>query len=255
MPKHIEKPQGLAFPALIDEGQSVGVKVFACELEAAQQHRKGVIRLFLLQHVDHAKQLSKTLPLSIDTKMYLPLLGESGVDQTAVLRWVIEHALGSDLPRTAEAFSSASDRARGDLFDSAERVCGLLDEIIILQRRVEEVLGGWRGDKNFGEIAEDIDEQMHWLLRSGFSKQIDVWHLQYYKLWFDGMVQRIERAESQPLMKDLEKMDELLELWTPWYERWLERKSDDNLIALGQLMNHLRTSVFAVSIKAGNAKP
>ncbi len=249
LPKSIEKPQGLAFPALIDEGQSVGVKVFACELEAADHHRKGVIRLFLLQHFDHAKHLSKKLPLSIEGKMYLPLLGESGVDQTAVLRWVVEHALGSDLPRTAEAFTAAADKARGDLFDSAERVCRLLDDIIALQRRVEKLLGGWRGDKNFGEIAEDIDEQMHWLLRAEFSKQIDIWHLQSYKLWFEGMVQRIERAESQPLMKDLEKMDTLLEFWTPWYERWLERKSDHSLIALGQLMNHLRTSVFAASIQ------
>lgn len=249
LPVHIEKPQGFAYPALIDEGQTVGVKVYACVIEAASQHRRGVIRLFLLQHIDQAKHLSKNLPLSIEAKMYLPLLGEGGVDQTAVLRWVIEHAMGENLARTAEDFSKAADRARGELFDSAGKVCRLLDEIVSLQRDVESILVGWRHDKNLAEIAEDIDEQIHWILRSGFSRQINVWQLHSYKIWFEGMLQRIGRATSQALIKDLEKMDLILEFWSPWYERWLERKSDYPLIELGRMMNHLRTSVFTPAIK------
>ena len=248
LPILIEKPQGNAYPALIDEGQTVGVKVFANQRQAEQEHRFGVIRLFLLKHFDQVKYISKTLPLAIDTKMYLPLLGEKGVDQTAIIRWVVEHAIGN-LPRDKQSFVKASDHARGNLHDAAQEVCAILDNIVSLYRQLDNELAQWRDDTHYGEIAEDIDEQMRWLLRAEFGKQTPFATLRHYPLWFKGMLERMERARNQPLVKDLEKMDDLLEYWSPWFNDWSERREEMDLISLGEQLQHWRTQIFAPSLR------
>ncbi len=249
LPEVLEMPQGNAYPALIDEGTSVGVKVYADRLVAQNEHRGGIIRLFLFDHFDHVKYISKSLPLSIETKMYLPLLGEKGVDQTSVVRWSVERAMGRDLPRDADAFAASSGQGRGELHEAASKVCKLLDRVVKAYREVDLKLAGWRNDEHLGEIAEDIDEQMRWLLRKEFSQQVDVWTLEYYPLWFEGMLDRMHRAKSQPLIKDLEKMDAMLDLWQPWHDHWSERRKDLNLIDVGHSLNLLRTASFCPNLK------
>lgn len=249
LPVSFETQQREAYPALIDEGQTVGVKVFADQLVANNEHRNGVIRLFLLQHSDHAKYVVKNLPLSVEAKMYLPVLGEKGVDLSQVLRWSVEHAMGRTLPRDAAAFEQAAEHARGVLHDAAGTVCNYLDKIISQFREVEMLLSGWKNDEHLAEVAEDIDEQMRWLLRAEFAKQSSVADLQNYVVWFSAIIERMQRAKSAPLIKDLEKMDKILELWQPWYDRWLERKNDLALIELGNALNNLRSSYFSPNTK------
>lgn len=249
LPISFESQQREAFPALIDEGQTVGVKVFADKLVANNEHRSGVIRLFLLQYADHAKYVVKNLPLSVEAKMYLPVLGEKGVDLSQVLRWSVECAMGKSLPRDSAMFEKVAENARGVLHDAAGTVCNFLDKIISQFREIEMLLVGWKNDENLAEVAEDIDEQLRWLLRAEFSEQVSVADLQNYVVWFSAIIERMQRAKSAPLIKDLEKMDKILERWQPWHDRWLERKNDLALIDLGNALNNLRSSYFSPNTK------
>jgi len=250
LPTSVQKPQGLAYPALLDEGATVGVKVYADPDQARNSHRSGAVRLFLLAHVDQAKYLSRNMPLSVDAKMYLPLLGEAGVDQTAVLHWAVEAAFGMQgrLPRSADEFSDRAGAARGDLHTAAQKVADVLGAIIDDYRAIDLDLAGWRNDQHLSEVAEDLDEQMRWLLRKEFVSQTDWATLQSYKRWFAGMRERMNRAQAQPLIKDLEKMDKILDLWEPWYGDWVERKQELKLVNAGFALQELRLNAFAPNI-------
>jgi len=140
--------------------------------------------------------------------MYLPLLGKSGVDHAAVLRWVVEDAFQGTFPR-GEAIYTA----------------------------------------DLEEIVEDLYEQLHWLLRENFAQQVSITTLRLYPIWLKGMIERMDRVHHHALNKDLEKMDELLLYWSPWYDYWCERPSSIPALSVGEVLQNYRTMVFAPTVK------
>ncbi len=245
LPASIDTPRGSAYPALVDEGTTVGVKVYADEEKAKLSHKEGVIRLYLLECAQHVKYMLKNMPLGIETKMYLPLLGEKGVLIQDVLHLAIEGALGAVLPRDKESFQKSCDQVRGDLHSSLCELAEWLEKMIGSYRRIEEVLESQRGDANKEEIREDIEEEIRWLLRAGFMKQ-GGWHgIKQYPRYFQAIEERLERLESLPILRDLEKMDRICELWIPWYAYWRESPERPQANSIGFMLEELRVIQFA----------
>jgi ATP-dependent helicase HrpA len=52
----------LGYPGLVDDGDSVSLRVFDTPAEAQQAHRAGLLRLFMLQFREQLKYLEKNLP-------------------------------------------------------------------------------------------------------------------------------------------------------------------------------------------------
>jgi len=248
LPEVLEVTGGNAYPALVDEGRSVGVKVFEDQSIAAASHKKGVIRLFLLECADHVKYILKNMPLSVETKMYLPLLGEKGVVMQDVLQVAIEGALGVHLPRDRNSFAKACDRARGELHPALSELSNWLDKTVAIYRRVEQTIEANRADQNLSESIEDLDEEIKWLLRDGFLRQAGWQRICHYPRYFEAMEERLARLHSQPILRDLEKMDRICELWLPWYDFWQERPNNQEAIDLGFVLEELRITQFAPSI-------
>lgn len=245
LPEFIETGRGRAFPALVDEGDGVGVKVYAAQAEARRSHLGGLVRLFLFRHVDQAKFVAKKMPLSLEARMHLPLLGSKGVGQASILRGVVEGVFAKEVPRSEEDFVRVADGGRGDLFALAGDFCGRVDSMIADYRRVEAVLEEYRGDSNYAEVVEDVQEEIEWLLRDGFMEEIGWGGVEGYRRYFAGMLDRLGKLKSLPLMKDLEKMDRVLKFWLPWHERWLESPQDRGLVEIGMLLEEYRLVLFA----------
>lgn len=249
LPERIESKGSVAFPALVDDGDGVSVKMFTDEADARHSHLAGCVRLFLLRHADQAKYINKQMPLSLDAKMYLPLLGEKGVSRTELLRAVSSAVFSDHLPRTSEQFEKLADKGRGELYDHAELLCSRLDLIIADFRKVEVYLNEKRDDSHLGESVEDMQEQLRWLLREGFVSQSNWKELLVYPLYFKAMLERVGRLSSLPVMKDLEKMDRVLDFWIPWHEQWYQRSQERALIEAGYALESFRVSLFAPNIK------
>jgi ATP-dependent helicase HrpA len=79
LPRRVETASGAAFPALVDEGESVGVKSFANEVLAAEAHRGGCVRLLALERPDQVKWLVKHPSIGMTAKVELPRLGRGRV--------------------------------------------------------------------------------------------------------------------------------------------------------------------------------
>ena len=54
----------IGFPAIIDEGDSVGVRIFDTQQKAALQHQQGLMRLFQLRLKKECTYILKNMPQS-----------------------------------------------------------------------------------------------------------------------------------------------------------------------------------------------
>lgn len=244
LPEYIEVRGKRAFPGLVDEGATVGVKVYLTEWEARQSHLGGCARLFLLEHTDHAKYVSKNLPVSTELKMYLPHLGAKGVTQVEFLRCAILAIFTDQIPRDAESFSIRCHHGRGELYQHAERLGQILQEVVSISREIDAFISKNKDDQHLGEVAEDLRGQMDWLLRDGFLLEAGWQKMQRYPSYFTGMQQRLQRMRSLPVMRDLEKMDKVLELLIPWEEIFKSRSNDGDVIHCGYLLEEWRLAQF-----------
>ena len=69
---------GLVFPALVDEGATVGMRAFLEEEEAMESHRAGCVRLFLLEQEEQVECVRKQFPMYPTTRLYASMLSHGG---------------------------------------------------------------------------------------------------------------------------------------------------------------------------------
>lgn len=249
LPEQIELRGKHAFPALIDEGNAVGVKVYLTKWEAYKSHKAGCVRLFLLEHGDHAKYVMKNTPVPMDVRLYLPHLGQ-GVTQADLLHCAVEGIFGESFPRSAEDYEERVAGGRGELYEYLSQVGTLLHEVIETSRVIEAYLQQNKGDKHLDEVLFDLRGQMDWLLRKDFLKQIGWQGLRLYPRYFEGMQERIKRITSLPLMKDLEKMDMVHKFLIPWENVWKVQPEDGSLVEVGYLLEAFRLLCLAPNVSS-----
>ena len=61
--------QFIGFPAIVDEGQSVGVRIFDTQTKAALSHQDGLVRLLQLQLRKDCTYILKNMPQSATAMM------------------------------------------------------------------------------------------------------------------------------------------------------------------------------------------
>ena len=248
LPDRVETPGGPAFPALVDEGKSVGVRAFTSAAEAAESHRAGGARLLWLAHTAQVDHLRKKYPLGMKAKIELPRLGTGGTSLDDLILLAAEGAAGGRFPQSPDAFRVLTEKARGRWFEAAAAIGAGLDEIMEILPDIHHWLARNRKDRNLGEIAEDIDEQLAWLFRPRFAWRAGFTGLCDYPRRLRGIRSRLGRVNSLPIVKDLEKMQRMRRLWLPWFRLWTEKPDDPALWPPGWALEEYRVSLFAPDV-------
>lgn len=248
LPDRVETPGGAAFPALVDEGQSVGIRAFTCAAQASESHRAGAARLLYLAHLDQVKFLTKKFPLGLMAKVEMPRLGVGGTSMNDLLLLAAEGAAGKVFPRSPEEFHTLTDHARGRWYDAAAAIGKSFDEIHEILPEVRTWIAAHQKDRNLGEIADDLDEELTWLFRERFAWRTGFDGLRDYPRRLRAIRSRLGRISSLPIVKDLEKMDRLCRLWQPWFQAWTAQPADPTLWPIGWLLEEYRVSIFAPDI-------
>jgi ATP-dependent helicase HrpA len=248
LPERVETPGGPAFPALVDEGKSVGVRAFTNPAEAAQSQRAGGARLLWLAHTAQVDHLRKKFPLGLMAKVELPRLGVGGTLLEDLILLAAEGAAGGVFPSSPDEFRVLSERARGRWFEAAAAIGKSLDDSLTLLPEIRGWIAANRNDRNLGEIAEDLDEQLAWLFRHRFAWRAGFAGLRDYPRRLRAIRSRLGRVGSLPIVKDLEKMERLRRLWLPWFQRWTEKPDDPALWPHGWAVEELRISLFAPDV-------
>jgi ATP-dependent helicase HrpA len=198
-----------AYPALVDQDDSVALEVFADPQQAQSEHARGVRRLAKFALAEKIKQARKQLPVS-------PKLGllYAAIESSERLRAdIVDAALNALL---AEGLAEIRDKAAFDaliakitrqLFEQAMQRLQLAETILAayaeIKPKLESKLLGWaRGN------LDDITEHLHSLVHAGFLRDTPAAFLAEFPRYLKAISLRAERALADPL-KDQVRMLEL----------------------------------------------
>ncbi len=248
LPDRVATPGGAAFPALVDEGKTVGVRAFTSAAEAAESHRAGAARLLWLAHQEQVAFLRKKFPLGMMTKVELPRLGIGGTTLEELILLAAEGAAGAVFPRSPDAFRILTESARGRWFEAAVLIGKSLDETLEILPGIQKWILSNRNDRNLGDIAADIEEQLAWLFRKQFAWRAGFSGLKEYPRRLRAIRSRLGRLASLPIIKDLEKMERFRRLWSPWFARWQKDPENPALWPAGWALEEYRISLFAPDV-------
>jgi len=198
-----------AYPALVDEEESVALRVFADPDEARQHHEAGVHRLAGFALADKVKQARKQLPVS-------PKLGllYAAIESSERLRTdIVEAALNAQLAtglgqvRDKAAFDAGITRIGKDLFPAAMQRLQLAETILAayaeIKPRLESKLLGWAKGN-----LDDLSAHLRSLVHPGFLRETPAEFLAEFPRYLKALKLRAERALADPV-KDQARMLEL----------------------------------------------
>ncbi|GAB2974879.1 ATP-dependent RNA helicase HrpA [Nocardioides montaniterrae] len=158
-----------AYPALVDEGSTVGAEIFGSAAEAAARHRHGVARLLLLG-LGTAPTKGIVDGLSMADKLGLAGSPYPSVDALLAdcLRCVVLDAIGEDAPRTATTYDELLAALRRDAPARVrELVTGIVLRVLESWRETDKALSG-RVDINLLHARTDLQNQVARLVCDGF---------------------------------------------------------------------------------------
>jgi ATP-dependent helicase HrpA len=238
-----------AFPALVDLGDSVALRVFERRDEARTEHRAGVMRLLRRALADRFKQARRQLP--VNHALALKYAGIASVDS---LREDLVEAAFADLV----AERSLDVRRRDDFAHvEAELARALFPTTVERLRAVEEVLaayaelGPWMtpplmgyGRANYDDLREQLDALVH----PGFAREVNKARLAHYPRYLKAMRLRAERLR-QDATRDQARMLTVQTYWREYVKRKASGETDAMLDELRWLIEELRVSLFAQELR------
>ncbi|HEY0950198.1 ATP-dependent RNA helicase HrpA [Nocardioides sp.] len=211
---HAERRAGhevQVFPALVDEGGTVGLQVFGSADEADARHRLGVRRLLLLELASPVKQV-------LDGLTNLEKLGLAGSPYPSVAelledcRAAVVGAVVDARPAVRDEAAYAALRAEADRDQQAHLRAVMGDVIRVLDswRRAEKALSG-RAEMALLPALTDMRAQLERLVHRGFVGEAGATQLRRYPVYLAAIEQRRERLPGQ-VNRDRQLMDQLADL-------------------------------------------
>ncbi|MEJ6555828.1 ATP-dependent RNA helicase HrpA [Microbacterium esteraromaticum] len=247
------------YPAIVDRGRSVSVRVEATADAAAAATREGVLRLVLLtvpspaSYVQNHLTAPEKLALAASPYPNVATLVEDA--RTAVVRALIDDRVPGGVIRTGAEFRRVRDEVNAELVDRLFACVSLVAKILARSRDVERAIRSQNSLALLGPL-NDIRSQLSALIRPGFISATGVERLTHLPRYLDGMLERLKTLANEP-GKDRARMTE--------YERTAKAYEDAggalplpadapaHLAEVRWLLEEYRISVFAQRL--GTAQP
>ncbi len=244
------KQQLTGYPALVDEGASVAIRLLDTREAADAETRKGVRRLLWLSLKEHMKQLEKNLPGFNQMAMQARNVMTPQALRDDLLAAIADRAfIGDDaLPRNEKEFARQRDRAKTRLPAVAQGAAKLATEIF----GEFHALSGRLGGKLPYPLATDIRAQLGQLIYAGMFSATPWAQLQHYPRYLKAIGQRIDKYPGNA-ERDARHAAGLQAWWQKYQERLdKQRKAgtvDPKLAAFRWMLEEMRVSLWAQGLK------
>jgi ATP-dependent helicase HrpA len=240
------------FPALVDEGSSVAIRLFDLEPAAQQAMRGGVRRLLRIALKEQMRQLEKGPAGFLQAALQLRTAVPADALRDDLLNAISDRAFIADdaLPRTQKAFEAQRARARARLPAVAEGAMRLLTAIAEEYQRVAARLAAIRGP--LAKPAADIRSQLSRLIYPGFLSATPWERLAHFPRYLKAMEVRLDKYGNGP-ERDAKHSESIAQLTKRLEERMdRQRKAgvaDPRLEEFRWHLEELRVSLFAQELK------
>ncbi|MHA7219956.1 ATP-dependent RNA helicase HrpA [Arthrobacter sp. MDT1-48-3] len=183
------------FPAVVDEGTSVGLKVFPDAGQQSTVMRAGVIRLLSLRIPSPAKyvleHLSNTEKLTFSQN---PHGSVAELIRDCSLA-AIDKLVPEELPWTEEAFNRLYEEVRAELIDTVFTVTATVEKVLSSHRRIQKQL---RGTTSLALITalNDVRSQLEHLVHPGFVAATGYGQLAHLPRYLKAIEVRLEKLPT-----------------------------------------------------------
>ena len=254
LPELMEVPVGkqtvIGYPGLIDDGETVSLKVFDSAEEAAEAHRKGLARLFMLQFREQVKYFDKNVPGMNQMGMQYMALGSTEDLKRQIVDLTFERAcLSEPLPTTPEAFAARCAEAKARLGLIMQEVCRMVGTVLSEWQAVTKKLPAF---KIHAALAADIEAQLKRLMGKNFVVDTPFERLQHYPRYLKAIGVRLDKLKANPA-RDATLMAEYGPLWTNYERRAIQLAKlgtpDPQIEQFRWLLEELRVGLFAQELR------
>ncbi len=248
--------QVVAYPALTDQGKSVGLRAFGSADEALAHHREGVRRLLLLALADPSTKIMSSL--SNAEKLGLAVAPyPSVVDllQDCRSAAVVDVLDAWPTVRTPAAYDELLRSATTDHETSTRTVLATVIEVFAAWRAAERLLSG-RAELSQLPALTDLQSQLARLVYPGFVGDSGLRNLRNYPRYLNALAHRRGRLDEQ-VNADRILMDRVMEVNTAYLDRLAAlppgAPATESLRKVRWLIEEFRVSLWAQHL--GTAQP
>ncbi|MGA7507842.1 MAG: ATP-dependent RNA helicase HrpA [Erwinia billingiae] len=253
LPDHFEQKRGnysvKAWPALVDEKDSVAIRLFDSQHEQQKAMWRGQRRLLLLNIPSPIKYLHEKLPNKAKLGLYFNPYGKvldliddciaCGVDKL-----IDEHGG----PTWQEAgYSKLHDKVRAELNDTVVDIAKKVEQILTAVFNINKRLKG-RVDMSMALALSDVKAQLGGLVYKGFVTQNGWKRLSDTLRYLTAMERRLEKMPIDPHSDRARmlKIEKIQQAWSTWYNKLpAVRREDEDVKDVRWMIEELRVSYFA----------
>ena len=253
LPESYEQKRGnykvKAWPALVDERDSVAIKLFDNPLEQKQAMWNGLRRLLLLNIPSPIKYLHEKLPNKAKLGLYFNPYGKvleliddcisCGVDQ-------LIDANGGPV-WTEEGFAALHEKVRAELNDTVVDIAKQVEQILTAVFNINKRLKG-RVDMTMALGLSDIKAQMGGLVYRGFVTGNGFKRLGDTLRYLQAIEKRLEKLAIDPHRDRAQmlKVENVQQAWQQWINKLPPaRREDEDVKEVRWMIEELRVSYFA----------
>ncbi len=239
----------VGYPALVDDGDGVSLRIFSTADVARRVMHGGVRRLLLV----HAAPARSTVERALGNRQRLDLAA-AGFELGALVGECASAAADALLadagvPRDEAAFAALSGTARRQLPSATtaavRAVAGLAARHAAIRRRLDELVA-----PSLAPVVADVRTQLARLVRPGIVATAGTARLADLDRYLRGIDHRLARVGEHPA-RDLRQMAELQGLEARYravLDRFGRRPVPAEVVALGWQLEELRLAGFAQPI-------
>ena len=235
-----------AWPAIVDQGDAVGLRSFDTEEEAVLEHHHGVLRLLALQLGSKLRDLRKHHGLSADSLMAWSVVGSSEI----LINDLVDSCLALEAAnrpasvRSKQAFEQLLVQVRAELGLLTRRQSGHLNKVLKLWSSISATLNDQYARLR-PDVFNDLRSQLDDMVYDGFLQDLSPIRLEHYPRYFEAMQVRLAGVEKDP-HRDAERMARV----EPFWQRYLQlledgHDYDNNVDTYRWLIEEYRISLFA----------
>lgn len=235
------------YPALVDAGESVNVRIFDSADAQAQFMRRGVMRLLALSVPSPARYVSEHL--SNTEKLVFTQNPHGSVDALIADSTLaaIDSLLPETLPYTRAEFDAVRENVRAELVDRTFAVVSLVARILGLAVQVQKAL-----DESPAPVLEsayqDMRSQLGLLVKPGFVAATGYAQLAQLPRYLEAMARRLDKLPTG-YVRDGESMRVVQELEDEYDDAIASLRAGalipSALRAVRWMLEELRVSFFA----------
>jgi len=242
-----------AWPTLIDEGDSVALRLLENRFESIAAMRAGICRLFMLAMHQQMDVLNKDMPGLKELMLYYATLGDPKRLKEELIRAAfMQQFLADGLPREQQEFENSLNAGRAGLVTTAHKLSRGMSEAIKAFVTLQQELDASRAAA-LKPVVGDIRSQMTRLFEQGFMVRTQACWLQQYPRYIEAARLRLQKA-GRNIVQDQRQQADVQRLW----DAYISRRNDlaqkgivqPELESFRWQIEELRVALFAQTLKS-----